>query len=425
MNDIAKHPCFNKDVRHVHGRIHLPVAPRCNMQCNFCNRKYDCVNESHPGVTSAVLTPHQALDYLREALISRPEITVVGLAGPGDPFANPDETMETLRLVRREFPHMLLCVATNGLAAGPYIEEMAALRVQHVTLTVNAIDPAIGEKIYAWIRYGKRSLLGRAAAATLLQRQMETLHNLKKSGITVKINTIIIPGINDRHALEIANAAADLGVDLMNCMPMAQVKGAAFEGIPEPEEAMMESIRASCGTLLPQMSHCSRCRADAAGLLSEPAATEQLLRIRDFAEADRHSITERPFVAVASYEGALVNRHLGEADHFLIFRQNPNNAGVFEMRENRPAPPAGDGDQRWISLANALADCRAVLVKAAGPNPIKVLTTHGLKVIEMEGFIDEALRAIYSNRSIPNSMKRSFAGCSQGISCRGAGTGCG
>ncbi|MGA3007680.1 MAG: nitrogen fixation protein NifB, partial [Opitutaceae bacterium] len=35
--DFSKHPCFNKASHHAHGRIHLPVAPRCNLQCNFCN----------------------------------------------------------------------------------------------------------------------------------------------------------------------------------------------------------------------------------------------------------------------------------------------------------------------------------------------------------------------------------------------------
>ena len=100
--DFNSHPCFSKDAHKKYGRVHLPVAPRCNMQCNFCNRKYDCVNESRPGVTSAVLTPPQALAYLDHVLASRREISVVGIAGPGEPFANSDETMQTLRLVRAQ-----------------------------------------------------------------------------------------------------------------------------------------------------------------------------------------------------------------------------------------------------------------------------------------------------------------------------------
>ena len=44
--DRTRHPCFDADARHQFGRVHLPVAPACNVQCNFCDRKYDCPNES-------------------------------------------------------------------------------------------------------------------------------------------------------------------------------------------------------------------------------------------------------------------------------------------------------------------------------------------------------------------------------------------
>ena len=142
--DFSKHPCFSRDAHHKFGRIHLPVAPRCNIQCNFCNRKFDCTNESRPGVTSAILKPWQAVDYLDEMLVKRPEITVLGIAGPGDPFANPNETMETLRLARKRHPDLILCLASNGLGIVPYIDELAELKTSHVTITINALDPTIG-----------------------------------------------------------------------------------------------------------------------------------------------------------------------------------------------------------------------------------------------------------------------------------------
>ena len=156
--DFDNHPCFSKEAHKKYGRIHLPVAPRCNIQCNFCNRKYDCINESRPGVTSNVLTPGQAVAYLENVVARRPEISVVGIAGPGDPFANPEETMETLRLVRRKFPKLMLCVATNGMGILPYIDELAELQTSHVTITMTSITPEIGAKVYAWVRDGRRPL---------------------------------------------------------------------------------------------------------------------------------------------------------------------------------------------------------------------------------------------------------------------------
>jgi len=166
--DLTQHPCFNSDVRHRTGRIHLPVAPKCNIQCNYCNRKFDCANESRPGVTSAVLLPKQAVNYLHHALKVMPELKVVGIAGPGDPFASPEDTLETLHLVREQYPEMLLCVATNGLNLEPYVAELARLQVSHVTLTVNAVDPSIGTEIYAWVRDSRTIYRGDAAASHLL-----------------------------------------------------------------------------------------------------------------------------------------------------------------------------------------------------------------------------------------------------------------
>ena len=38
---ILEHPCFQEKCHGQFGRIHLPVAPKCTIQCAFCDRKYD------------------------------------------------------------------------------------------------------------------------------------------------------------------------------------------------------------------------------------------------------------------------------------------------------------------------------------------------------------------------------------------------
>ncbi len=219
MLDLSKHPCFNDAVRHQFGRVHLPVAPKCNMQCNFCDRQFSCVNESRPGVTSALLSPGQALYYLQRAVARDPRITVVGIAGPGDPFANADETLETLRMVRREYPQMLLCVASNGLNVPPHVDQLADLAVSHLTLTINAVEPAIGARIYAWIRDGKRPFRGETAARILLGRQLESIRLLHDRGILVKVNSIVIPGVNDDHIADVAATVSRAGPTYLTRFP--------------------------------------------------------------------------------------------------------------------------------------------------------------------------------------------------------------
>ncbi|MDY0228157.1 MAG: radical SAM protein, partial [Desulfomicrobium apsheronum] len=153
--DRSKHPCFNKETSGSCGRVHLPVAPGCNIQCNYCNRKYDCVNESRPGVTSAILPPDKAVEYLDEVLRKEPRITVVGIAGPGDPMAEAKRTIETIERINRKYPDMLYCLSSNGLALPEHVDRLAELGVTHVTVTMNAVDPEIGAKIYSWVRVGK------------------------------------------------------------------------------------------------------------------------------------------------------------------------------------------------------------------------------------------------------------------------------
>lgn len=416
--DLSKHPCFNKEVKGQFGRVHLPVAPKCNIKCNYCNRKYDCVNESRPGVTSTVLSPEQSLEYMRKVLEKEPRISVAGIAGPGDPFANAEQTIETMRLLRREFPELILCLASNGMAIGPYIGELAEIGVSHVTVTINAVDPEIGAKIYGWVREGKIVYQGRQAAELLLARQLEAVRKLKEHHITVKINSIIIPGINDLHIVQVAEKMQELGADLLNCMALFPNVGTPFGNIEQPSKEMVNSIRRAAEKYIPQMRHCTRCRADAVGLLDDDRTEEFRGCLSACAQkVPVPAVRERSYVAVATMEGILVNQHLGEAEKFQIWEKDGES---FRMVEERPAPEAGGGLRRWIRLAKTLGDCQAVLISGIGETPHEILAKSGLKPLTMNGFIEEGLQRIFEGKdlSVLQARKESCSQCSgQGSSC--------
>ncbi len=419
---IANHPCFNDASRHTFGRIHLPVAPKCNIQCNYCSRKFDCMNENRPGVTSKVLSPQQALYYLDQAMVLSPNIAVVGIAGPGDPFANPDETMETLRLVREKYPEMLLCLATNGLDLLPYIDELATLQVSHVTITINAIDPEIGAEIYAWVRYNKKMYRGIEAAKLLIKNQLEALKRLKEVGVTAKVNSIIIPGVNDTHVIAVASKVAQLGADILNCLPYYNTKETVFENIDEPSAELVTEIQQATSAFLPQMKHCARCRADAVGIIGEINTEEMMQKLAEAAAMPKNPAECRPYIAVSSIEGVLINQHLGEADRFLIYGIDGN--GECCLVDSRIAPPGGGGQQRWEALADLLHDCRTVLVNGAGDSPKKVLKAHGIEVLVIEGVIEDAVNGVFTGQDLKHLMKSSqIHAC--GSSCSGTGGGCG
>ncbi len=418
--DLSRHPCFHADGRRRFGRIHLPVAPKCNLRCNFCDRRFDCVNESRPGVTSVILSPPQALAYLEQAVAHAPNLAVVGIAGPGDPFANAEATLETLRLVRNRYPDMLLCVATNGLALPEHAATLADLQVSHVTITVNAVDPGVGQHVYAWVRDGNRVYRGHDGAARLIRRQQQGVTMLKAHGLTVKINTIILPGVNDRHAAEVAKRMQSLGADLHNCVPLYPVAGTPFASLQTPSEADVARLRRESARYLPQMLHCTRCRADAVGLLGEPVEGEWTNLLRHCASLPMNPAEQRPYVAVATREGVLVNQHLGEAAELSVFRTKD---GVLELVERRGTPPPGDGENRWRRMAEMLADCRAVLVASAGARPTAVLNAAGIRVVRMEGLVDEGLDAAFRGEPVRAPLRAEHR-CGAGAGCAGDGTGC-
>ncbi|MFH1035510.1 MAG: nitrogenase cofactor biosynthesis protein NifB [Pseudomonadota bacterium] len=414
------HPCFNVEVKGSCGRVHLPVAPKCNLRCNYCNRKYDCANESRPGVTSGLLTPSQAAEYMARVLAEEPRITVAGIAGPGDPLANPEATLETMRLVRQRFPRLLICLSSNGLAVPPYLDEIAEL-ASHVTLTINAVDPEVGQNIYGWARDGKVVYRGKEAAELLLERQMTALVGLKERGVMVKVNTIVIPGINDQHLEAVARRVGSMGADIHNLMPLFPNVDTPFAEVPEPAAEQMTSLRSLCGEHLPQMSHCTRCRADAVGLLGQDQSSQMRGCLESCSRLAEPAPPDRPYVAVASREGLLVNLHLGHAEKFQIW--GPAGSG-YALREERQAPPAGGGVQRWYALAEMFKDCRAVLVSGIGETPRLVLEESGLKVLEMEGFVEMGLTTVYQGLDSSLLKVRKVKAC-QGGPGGGDGGGCG
>jgi nitrogen fixation protein NifB len=235
----------------------------------------------------------------------------------------------------------------------------------------------------------------------------------------VKVNSILVPGINEAHMPAIADKCRELGVDLHNIIPLRPVPGTPFENVPEPSPESVEAVRKSCGLVVKQMTHCQRCRADACGLLAEGTSDDTIARIREASVLPARPEEDRPRVAVASREGALVNMHLGEAAELHVFERGH---GGFQLFETRRTPPAGGGADRWRELAERLSDCRALLAAGAGPAPKAVLAEHGVTVHEMEGLIETALQDVYEGTT-PRMPRRAEFRC--GAGCSGNGGGCG
>ena len=390
----SRHPCYSAQSQHKFARMHLPVAPACNIQCNYCNRLYDCVNESRPGVTSEILTPEQALTKIGVVQSRLDNLAVIGIAGPGDALANWEKTRATLVGIKENYSELIPCLSTNGLLLPQYAEELIKLGVGHVTVTVNSIDPVLSEKIYSYIEWEGVRLKGPAAMQKLLDNQMAGIRILAKHDIMIKVNIVMIPGINESHIPEVVAAVKDAGASLTNIMPLIPASGSGFAHLPQTSNRDVAAMRDACQTLLPQMRHCRQCRADAIGLLAQDRSAEFRETpscpsggCGDEKTAGAFNVGGHKYrVAVTSKYEKLVDQHFGQAERFLIYETDGIQSSLLERRD---APKYCSGNEYCDSdedykqeTVKKLADCTAVVTMRIGNQAKERLLGQGILAVE-------------------------------------------
>jgi nitrogen fixation protein NifB len=425
---VAAHPCYNQDAHQYYARMHLAVAPSCNVQCNYCNRKFDCVNESRPGVTSRVLTPEEALAKVAYVAAKVPQLSVVGIAGPGDPLANANRTFKTFELIARDFPDLSLCLSTNGLRLPENVARIVELGIDHVTITMNYVDPQVGAGIYAWVAYDGKMLTGVEGTQVLLDQQLAGLRALVAAGVLVKVNSVMIPGVNDAHLTEVARLVKAEGAFVHNVLPLISepehgtVYGLTGQRGPTAQElkALHDACEVTDGPGSMQiMRHCRQCRADAVGMLGEDEGesfvpelylNQEVANEPDRREAARSEIEQRRaetavlreergiategvagrpprvvLVAVASSGGGRVNQHFGWAEEFWIYEAAPGWARFVQARNVRRFCSGllgcDDDPSALGKLVSMLSDCSAVIAADIGPRPREALEAKRIRCI--------------------------------------------
>ncbi len=258
----TKHPCFAKGPNSGNGRIHLPISPSCNIECRFCERSFNTY-EKRPGVTSTVITPEEAIEAVRKALEVCPAIHVAGIAGPGDTLASP-YALETFRLIGKEFPQLIKCMSTNGLLLAEKAQEVIDAGVDSLTVTVNAVDPEIEAQLNDGIVWHGKHYTGVEAAEILIEQQLKGIKIIAESGITLKINTVLVPDINAEHIETIAKTVAELGADMYNIIPL--IPNHKLKDSREPDCMEIERAILRASKHIDVFRHCQRCRADAVGI---------------------------------------------------------------------------------------------------------------------------------------------------------------
>ena len=430
---VKDHPCYSQEAHHFFARMHVAVAPACNIQCHYCNRKYDCANESRPGVVSEQLTPEQAARKAVWVASQVPQLSVVGIAGPGDALADPRKTFETCARIAEALPDIKLCLSTNGLALPDCVDEIRAHAVDHVTITINALDPDIAQRIYAWVAFDKKRLTGRDAARLLIERQLLGLDMLVAAGVLVKVNSVMIPGVNDAHLKDVNAELKARGAFLHNIMPLISdpAHGTHFglTGQRGPTAGELKSLQDVLSGGANLMKHCRQCRADAVGQLGDdqrerfsldqipaaPKVDEDSRRAyRTVVEREReHRSTatalaadqvrgvasdDSRLVAVCTKGSGRINQHFGHAREFQIYEVDRTGVRLIGHRRAAQYCQGGSGEHDVLEATIALLDgVSAVLCARIGSGPRDRLAAAGIRAIDEHAhdYVETAVARVF------------------------------
>ena len=260
---------------------------------------------------------------------------------------------------------------------------------------------------------------------------MEGLQALREADILCKVNSVMIPGINDKHLVEVDNVIRQHGAFLHNIMPLisAPEHGTHFglTGQRGPTAKELKALQDDCSGNMKMMRHCRQCRADAVGLLGEDRSQEftkakfmemppeynletrqevhagiaQFKAELASAKAKTKSTAKvanspKILVAVATKGGGLVNQHFGHAKEFMIYEVDANEARFVGHRKVAHYCQGGYGEEATLEgIISTVADCKAVLASKVGPCPQKELEKAGVRVVEAYDVIEKVAREFY------------------------------
>ncbi|MFW9920390.1 MAG: radical SAM protein [Candidatus Thorarchaeota archaeon] len=181
------HPCWTMNRTTLWERIHLPIAKKCNLRCNYCDTLSNTCHSIGPGSSVRSFTVDEAWEILTRELSKRRNLHIVGISGPGEPLHN-HETFEFLEKLSRFRPSMKVCISTNGILLSNSVETLADLGVDSLSISINAASPETASKLY-----GVPSI---ERSAEVIRNQLDGIQKAREFCIPVKVNTILVPGVN-------------------------------------------------------------------------------------------------------------------------------------------------------------------------------------------------------------------------------------
>ena len=177
--------------------LRISVTDRCNFRCNYCMPteifKYD-----YPYLNKNQLLSFEEIERLAQLFVARCGAKKLRLTG-GEP------------LLRTELPQLIrrlaaisqvedLSLTTNGWRLSTMADDLRAAGLMRVSVSLDALDTAVFSRINGVGRPGEPILRGINVAI--------------KAGLPVKINMVVMRGVNEEQILPMARYFNERGICL-------------------------------------------------------------------------------------------------------------------------------------------------------------------------------------------------------------------
>lgn len=208
-----------------HGRkinyLRLAVTDRCNLRCFYC-------------------MPEEGLDWLsRKELMTYEEmlqacsllvkmgIEKIRITG-GEPFVRKD-IMKLLTALSALDGLKELSITTNGVLTAPHVAELKRIGVRSINLSLDTLD---ANRFFAITRRDE------------FAKVMETMEQLLKHDMEVKINTVVMAGKNTQDIIPLVELTKELPVSVrfIEEMPF-NGDGHSYSGIEWDYVRILDEIR--------------------------------------------------------------------------------------------------------------------------------------------------------------------------------------
>jgi cyclic pyranopterin phosphate synthase len=213
--------------------LRISVTDRCNLRCVYCMPPQGVPKRSHDEILS-----YEEIETVVRAAAEL-GITKVRLTG-GEPLVRPG-VVDLVRMLARVDGIDDLAMTTNGILLGDYAQALAQAGLQRVNISLDTLQ---AERFQRITRCGQ------------LEDVLAGMKAAREAGLEpIKINTVLIRGINDDEVVDFARETIEPGwhVRFIELMPLGSETTVADDwqdhGVSAQE--VREQIESTLGKLIP------------------------------------------------------------------------------------------------------------------------------------------------------------------------------